>query len=263
MHTILLVDDDVTILDVLGLMLEQAGFQVVRAANGQQGLDAAMEARPDIIITDVLMPVMDGYLFYKELKASPTLRHIPVIILTARGKMQASFEAIGADIFLEKPAPKETLLAHLEQLLHKQADAKEGHPHVQKILIAGTYPEVVSTMARQLADKRYIVQTVKAAAEVIPETVKFGEDMLIIETQMEKECPVADVIRAVRLLPSARHIPIILYSYFRVAELNDGSVRERMLDTEKALHASMQAGGTAYLDRFNELTFLEQLGPFV
>ncbi|HQP11921.1 MAG TPA: response regulator, partial [Candidatus Omnitrophota bacterium] len=83
---ILLVDDAREILDLMQAMLEGQGYEVIVATNGVEGLAKAKKDRPQLIIADVLMPEMDGYLFFKELRKDPATERIPVLIITARAK---------------------------------------------------------------------------------------------------------------------------------------------------------------------------------
>src|SRR5438552_244678 len=94
---VLIVDDDPQILEATGSFLRKRDYEVLTADNGQSGLDSARAHRPDVILADVLMPQMDGYAFYKELKNDSELAGIPVLIITGRGKMEDSFKVIGAD----------------------------------------------------------------------------------------------------------------------------------------------------------------------
>ena len=100
---ILIVEDEPDMQQMVQMRLEAAGYKVITANNGQEGLAKVNEELPDLIISDVLMPVMDGFTFYKELKAKKATEDIPVLILTARGKMEDSFKVMGADDFIAKP----------------------------------------------------------------------------------------------------------------------------------------------------------------
>jgi len=83
MQTILLVDDEYSIVEVLTHLLEEEGYTVVTAANGRDGLDRASEKVPDLVITDLMMPIMDGDELLRELRKSAALRKVPVILITS------------------------------------------------------------------------------------------------------------------------------------------------------------------------------------
>lgn len=114
---ILLVDDEPALQEMMRLGLTQAGYTVETANNGQEGLARINAEAPDLIIADVLMPVMDGYAFYRELKRSKTTDKIPVLMLTARSKLKDSFEALGAEFFITKPFDPDGLLSRIDQLM--------------------------------------------------------------------------------------------------------------------------------------------------
>jgi two-component system alkaline phosphatase synthesis response regulator PhoP len=105
--TILVVDDEPDIVRVLKVQLEQDGYQVVSAENGQHALERVTRDRPDLILMDHMMPVMDGLEALEKLKGDPATAQIPVIILTANddyAQMSRSWE-IGSDLYLTKPVP--------------------------------------------------------------------------------------------------------------------------------------------------------------
>ncbi len=122
MNKLLIVEDETGVADMLKITLQQAGYKVLTAANGKEGLEKAFTNQPDLIITDVLMPVMDGFVFLKELKKNKLTATLPVIVLTARGQMEDTFDVYGADAFLEKFAgdsideTKRNYEAYLRQL---------------------------------------------------------------------------------------------------------------------------------------------------
>ena len=118
---ILLVDDEPSIVKIVRKRLEQHHYEVTTAADGLEGLERALADRPDLIITDIMMPTMDGYTFLKKLRAKPQLASIPVIILTAKEKMEDLFlfEGIQTCDYIVKPFESEVLLEKIVQLLQR------------------------------------------------------------------------------------------------------------------------------------------------
>lgn len=115
--TILVIDDDATTLKIVEHALKQAGYLVLLAANGEEGIQIAQKNNPDIIITDVLMPNMDGFMLLKEVKHDENMRSKSVLILTSRQNVGDTFRRFGADGFLTKPVDPALLLAEIKRLL--------------------------------------------------------------------------------------------------------------------------------------------------
>jgi two-component system alkaline phosphatase synthesis response regulator PhoP len=121
MPRILVVDDEQDILELIRHSLAKEGFEVHVAANGLQALEQARKVKPEIIIMDVMMPVMDGMEACRQLKDNPETKNIPVIFLTARSEEfaeLAGFEA-GADDYIAKPVRSRVLLSRVKAILRR------------------------------------------------------------------------------------------------------------------------------------------------
>lgn len=125
--TVLIVDDNDDMRRYLRTLLLNR-YYVLEASDGQSGWKLARESVPDLIISDVMMPVMDGLTFCAKLKAEPLTSHIPVILLTARSTEQQQAEGLsqGADAYLTKPFSAEVLIAHIVSLLANRQKLKEA-----------------------------------------------------------------------------------------------------------------------------------------
>jgi CheY-like chemotaxis protein/MinD-like ATPase involved in chromosome partitioning or flagellar assembly len=118
---ILIVDDDVETLRLVGLMLQRQGYQIVAANNGTQAISMARNETPDLIILDVMMPDMDGYQVTAELRKDPQLADTPILMFTAKSQVDdkvAGYDA-GVDDYLTKPVHPAELIAHLKALLSR------------------------------------------------------------------------------------------------------------------------------------------------
>jgi CheY-like chemotaxis protein len=109
---VLIVEDDADIRETLAELLATAGYDTAQAANGREALDQARRAPPDLIVLDLMMPVMDGWQFRSAQRRDPALAPIPVIVVSASG----ATASIDADAFLQKPFPMERLVAEAERL---------------------------------------------------------------------------------------------------------------------------------------------------
>ena len=124
--TVLIVDDNADIRAYLRTILQEH-YQVNEAADGQQGLSLANEIVPDLIVSDVMMPVMNGLEFCQRVKSGMATSHIPVILLTARALSQHQIEGYesGADAYITKPFSAELLLARISNLLKSRHQLKD------------------------------------------------------------------------------------------------------------------------------------------
>ena len=117
---ILVVDDEEKLISNLKVFLEINGYEVTTAANGQEGLDAARKEKPDLVISDVMMPKMDGYTMLKEFKFTEGLENVPVIMLTAKDGLSDLCEIEGAAQFLVKPFELNMLLEVVKKYLPEE-----------------------------------------------------------------------------------------------------------------------------------------------
>lgn len=125
---ILIADDEPNILMLMGIMLEDAGYEVVRAKNGALAVEKAKQEKPDLIITDVIMPEMDGFDVCRHVRADNEIGNTPIIILSAMGdeyNKLTGFEG-GADDYVTKPFNTEELKARIHALLLRYQTKKIG-----------------------------------------------------------------------------------------------------------------------------------------
>ncbi len=116
--TILVVDDEKHIVRLVQINLERAGYKVITAQDGKEGLQKAQQEKPDLIVLDVMMPYMDGFEVLKHLKKDPETRNIPVIMLTAKAQDADVFRGWkeGVDTYLTKPFNPMELLSFVKRI---------------------------------------------------------------------------------------------------------------------------------------------------
>jgi signal transduction histidine kinase/ligand-binding sensor domain-containing protein/CheY-like chemotaxis protein len=127
--TMLIVEDNTELLNYTNQLFKDLFKKVITARNGQEGLDKAISALPDIILSDVMMPVMDGHVFCRKVKSNIEISHIPVVLLTAR-QDEASLKQgykMGADAYLIKPFSNDVLIDAIYNILLGRMRLKENY----------------------------------------------------------------------------------------------------------------------------------------
>jgi two-component system phosphate regulon response regulator PhoB len=118
---VLVIDDEPTILELLRINFEMGGFEVVSAADGNAGLTKARDHQPDLVVSDIMMPGLDGLEVLKRLRTDPSTADLPVILLSAKAQkadVQRGFE-LGADDYVTKPFDPLELLDRVNAVLAK------------------------------------------------------------------------------------------------------------------------------------------------
>ena len=121
---ILIVDDEEQLALAVKIRLQSKGYQVLTAPDGRQALELIAQQQPDLVILDILMPVMDGYSCLRELNRRFGRGRLPVIILTARDRMKDLFELEGIEDYVIKPFDHEDLLVRIERVLKRYAEGQ-------------------------------------------------------------------------------------------------------------------------------------------
>lgn len=126
LRKVVCVEDEPEMIDLIRLILHRKGFEVVGAAGGKKGLDTIREQKPSLVLLDLMMPDMDGWEVYQQLKADKATRDIPVIVVTA--KAQSIDKVLGlhiakVDDYISKPFSPQELLDSVENVLAKSAAA--------------------------------------------------------------------------------------------------------------------------------------------
>jgi two-component system response regulator VicR len=119
---ILCIEDEPEMIDLIRLILERKGFDVLGAVGGQEGLDAIRREKPDLVLLDLMMPDVDGWEVYRQMKADDELQKIPVVVVTA--KAQSIDKVLGlhiakVDDYVTKPFGPNDLLESVERVLQK------------------------------------------------------------------------------------------------------------------------------------------------
>ena len=123
---ILVVEDDPAALRLVTFTLESAGYEVIPAVNGIEGLRKAQEEAPDLLVLDLMLPGIDGYEICHRLRSDPAgrERRLPILMLTAKSQEtdRAMAEKMGVDLYLSKPVPPEEITAAVHSLLSQRQE---------------------------------------------------------------------------------------------------------------------------------------------
>jgi PleD family two-component response regulator len=126
----LVVDDEPHIVQILRFTLEKAGYQVFTAENGQVALEKVQELSPDLVILDIMMPIMDGYEVCRKMREDFKMNQIPIIMLSAKGDLPERVKGLegGANDYLIKPYSNDELLLRVRNVLEWNIKQKEANP---------------------------------------------------------------------------------------------------------------------------------------
>ncbi len=210
--TILLIDDDTSLLVTLSDFLRFEGYDVTTADSGEQGLKRLKTLEPDLIILDMSMPGMGGIGFLKEISVADKPKH-PVLVLTARANMAEFFADVDVDGFVAKPCAPEDLLMEVGRILflrsgHDDQASDPGTP--SKVLLGEDDAMVAARIEKHLADAGWLVSLVEHGPEMIEQAILQRPDAILIKQILSKMNgdAVADMLQA---MPNARSIPVVLY----------------------------------------------------
>lgn len=133
MSKILIVDDDVTLRAGLARYLSKRNYVVEDAGSGEEGLNAFLSQMPDLVVSDILMPGMDGFEFCRQLRSNQAGQLVPFIFLSSRGDIEHRIQghSIGADDYVIKPFEPRELLAKIESQLER---SRRIHEEIQRLL---------------------------------------------------------------------------------------------------------------------------------
>ncbi|MBM0106748.1 response regulator [Steroidobacter sp. S1-65] len=117
--SILIVDDELDLADVVGAALEDEGHRVTVAANGSEGLQRFQEQRPDLIICDLMMPFMDGATMCRQIRSDPAGADVPIMAMSVMDENALKVECVVYDAYLRKPFRRAVLLEAVSALLNR------------------------------------------------------------------------------------------------------------------------------------------------
>ena len=135
-RTVLLVDDEQEILDILNEAFRAEGYKTINASDGNEAIERLSESRPDLVVLDIMMPNVDGWEVLDYMRKNPSTKDIPVLVLTAKSSEISKVFGLqhGADDYMTKPFGQKELMARCEAILRRTAPTKEREPEATEAI---------------------------------------------------------------------------------------------------------------------------------
>jgi hypothetical protein len=182
---LLIVEDSLTQALQLQYFLEEQGFSVSTASNGVEALSCLSVEKPRLVISDIMMPEMNGYELCRQIKADPELRELPVILLTSLSNPHDVIKALecGADNFVTKPYNKDFLLSRIQNILLNQELRKHAKSEMSIEIMFGGRKHFITSDRMQILD--LLFSTYENAVEKNKELEKAYEDLVAMQRELE------------------------------------------------------------------------------
>lgn len=252
---LLLVEDEATTVLFVKKRLERVGYIVRIAGNGQEGLRIVRSENIDIIVTDVVMPVMDGVDFYEELKKSPDTCNIPVIIITDSDMFRKSFGKLGVENFVEKPLDGDELLVKLEEIQRERNSEKKK----MKAIVLGSDEETNEMIKELLIAKGFFVQVCGNDEEFMSDCLTMKPDLIFVDVLLSK-IPAKELVKALKCFSLLLSSKIFTYTCLDPEQMSDVDAVESL---KESIHVCNEHGVTKYIGRFAKTTFIESISEYL
>ena len=244
---ILLIDDEKEIVQIMKKKIQAAGYDVSVAYNGKQGLETTVDKHPDLILTDVAMPVMDGFAFYTTLKSRQDIGHIPVIITSAYGTTEQIFRNMGARNFLMKPFDAQTVLNTVNGFFQER--------RAFKILVATKMQMLMHSIideSRDVVRKLDIHLTTNQQPDIVKEAVVLKPDLIILDVDMFLKPAPDEIIGLLRQRPELKETVILINRSMLgyLAGLVGGGRADQTIDE------CLKSGANRYVGLINTESFM-------
>jgi CheY-like chemotaxis protein len=196
--TVLVIDDDPNVIELLRENLAEAGYRVVGARDGEEGIGKAREIRPQSIVLDIIMPRKDGWQVLHELKADPATRDIPIVLLSVVDQKNLGYR-LGAADYLVKPFEREALLTTLSRAVG----------HCRRLLVVDDDPNVADMVRQLLEGESCAVDVARDGREALRAIAERPPDVIFLDLLMPGLDGFA-VLEQLQADPGRRDIPVIV-----------------------------------------------------
>jgi len=250
-HILLAEDDRATAL-MVKTQLEAKGYLVYTAINGIEALKILALRSVDLIITDVVMPEMDGVDLYEAVKNDPHTNHIPIIIVTDKAVFKESFATLGISNFVEKTTDINALLEKIATIEKYTDDIKK----IPKILVSSSHKIVLEQISNTLKGMKYLTVIAHSSDDIISKALTIKPHVIVLDVLFQDHVSAHELIRALRCFSFLGQTKIITYAFFPE---DLGIDVEGVESVRESMKLCTQAGADQYIGRFNQRFFLEKL----
>lgn len=237
---ILVADDERATAVFVSRLLEKEGYKVITAADGLEALKLIQSRPVDLLITDVVMPGMDGVDLYMELKNNPDTEALPVIIVTDKEVFQESFAALGVELYCPKPFNITDLIAKIKRV---ESSASEKRRY-NKVLVVGPEKDFLEMIRGELQQHNCITSVVDNVIEIGLRCFLINPRVILIDLHMKDYATTKEIIRSIRSYTFFKYASIVLYSKLSHEEVLRGSSLENV-DLE--VSECLTAGANKYI----------------
>ncbi len=185
---VLIIDDESDMLFLLEEALRDKGYHVVLAGNGEEGIEKAKAEKPDLIVTDVMMPRLSGYEFVKKVRAEASLKKIPIIVMSVRGSMKDFFSLSDISCFIEKPFEVGEFLSKVDDVFGWSRQTREAggelYPEsaaLRKALVVGVEQFYMERIQKTLASLGFFVVMTSEEKEAIERAAQIKPDFVFCQ----------------------------------------------------------------------------------
>jgi len=215
-RTILLIDDEVNLQQLIKITLKSKNYLVETANNGLEGLAKLETIRPDLIILDMNMPKMGGLEFYQKICDGTDHPRYPVLVLTARANMEQLFKQLNIDGFMAKPFEIADLLKEVETIIQKRSIhsvviTKAGIREPRKICIVDNDPQVLNKLGSMFLAEGYMVMPAQTGTEGIERISGFVPDIALVHLGLV-DITGDLVILKLKLMAKTQDVKYVLYT---------------------------------------------------
>ncbi len=253
---ILLAEDDRATAHLVKRKLELQGFSVMTAGNGREALDIVRSQEVDLLITDVVMPEMDGVDLYLELKKSASTVALPIIIVTDKQVFLDSFAALGVDHFVPKTSDFEVLLDKIREIGSFRSEEK----NYRKVLISAQNKQVAQEMQGLLQGRSCLAIVVESPIEIVSKALIMMPHIILLDLMMHEEISVNEIVRSLRCYDRLKKTAILTFIDIPPDQFED--VQDMRARLESIIEECQKAGATKYLGQFSRGSFLSGLKEF-